>query len=653
MKPGSDYTPDADDRQCVLFVDDEPNVLKALQRLCYRETYAVVTANSGALALKILAECAVDLVVSDLRMPDMDGIALLTEVAWLYPDIPRILLSGNADMGAMVSAMNKRQLSYFLPKPWNEQHLRETLREFLQRRYMEKAYQSLLATVSRQNAELSQLNDKSIAEAALKSKFLSVMSHELRTPVNGIHGIFDLLRGESVGEAAQLVDLGLSTSRHLISIVDDILDYSKLESNAMVLEHIAFLPLREVQAAFNLAQVGANYSSVKFDLQVRIDATLKLLGDPVRIRQILMNMLGNAVKFTKQGTISLTVRYEQSHLSLRVEDTGIGIPAALQHLLYGEFTTLDASHARKFGGTGLGLSIVHRLVTQMQGNITLLSAEGEGACFTVRLPLEETTAEIIDDSQIVLSLSGLSIALVDDNETNRLVASSMLEAAGASVSTFNGGRQFLVAVGAGLIDPAVVLMDISMPDIDGIETTRQLRELSLVSADVPIVAMTAFVQADEKAAFRAAGLDYHLAKPLTRTGIFQLFESVGPILKGRDQPSAVEYSHADFAKLAKDLSPGVLEKLIRAFSRDCKKIQATLEVAMAEQNWRAYAREIHSLGSNAAMLGASSLADLCRKSEVAFNEQDLSFLVETSPRLVAMITPGLRQIETWLAATQA
>ena len=137
-------TSDLDDGQCVLFVDDEPNLLKALQRLCRREAFSVLTANSGAQALIILAQQDVDLVVSDLRMPGMDGIALFFEVARLYPDIPRILLSGNADMEAMVNALNTRQLSYFLPKPWDEEHLRETLREFLQRRQMEKAFQSLV-----------------------------------------------------------------------------------------------------------------------------------------------------------------------------------------------------------------------------------------------------------------------------------------------------------------------------------------------------------------------------------------------------------------------------------------------------------------------------------------------------------------------------
>ena len=646
-------TSDSDDGQCVLFVDDEPNLLKALQRLCRREAFSVLTANSGAQALVILAEQDVDLVVSDLRMPGMDGIALFFEVARLYPDIPRILLSGNADMEAMVNALNTRQLSYFLPKPWDEEHLRETLREFLQRRQMEKAFQSLVTTVSRQNDELLQFNEQVTAEAALKSKFLSVMSHELRTPVNGIHGIFDLLRGETDGEAAKLVDLGLSTARHLISIVDDILDYSKLESNAVVLEQIAFSPLLEAQSAFKLAQLGTNSQSLKFDLQIQLDATLKLCGDPVRIRQILMNLLGNAVKFTEQGAISLTVRYEHAHLVLRVEDTGIGIVADKQHLLYGEFTTLDASHARRFGGTGLGLSIVHRLVTQMRGDITLVSEEGAGACFTVRLPLETTTAEIVDDSQLVLNLNGLSVALVDDNETNRLVSSSMLEAAGARVSTFSGGREILSALGAGLVKPAVVLMDISMPDIDGIETTRQLRKLSLVPAEVPIVAMTAFVQVDEKTAFRIAGLEYHLAKPLTRTGLFQLFESLAPILKRREESSATDFSHTSFVKLEKDLSAGVLVKLVEAFGRDCEKTQARLEIAMTEQNWQDYTRGVHSMGSNAAMLGASGLANLCRASEAAFKAQDLRILTETSPRLISMIMPSLKQIEDWLAATQA
>jgi len=531
--------------------------------------------------------------------------------------------------------------------------LRETLREFLQRRQMEKAFQSLVTTVSRQNDELLQFNEQVTAEAALKSKFLSVMSHELRTPVNGIHGIFDLLRGGTGGEAAKLVDLGLSTARHLISIVDDILDYSKLESNAVVLEKIVFLPMLEAQSAFKLAQLGTNSQSLKFDLQIQFDATLKLRGDPVRIRQILMNLLGNAVKFTEQGAISLTVSYELAHLVLRVEDTGIGIVADKQHLLFSEFTTLDASHARRFGGTGLGLSIVHRLVTQMQGDITLISEEGAGACFTVRLPLATTTAEIVDDSQIVLNLNGLSVALVDDNETNRLVSSSMLETAGARVSTFSGGREFLSSLGAGLVKPAVVLMDISMPDIDGIETTRQLRELSLLPAEVPIVALTAFVQAEEKTAFQIAGLEYHLAKPLTRTGLFQLFESLSPILESRKESFAAGFSHTSFVKLEKDLSAGVLVKLVEAFGRDCEKTQAGLEKAMSEQNWQDYARGVHAMGSNAAMLGASGLANLCRASEAAFKAQDLRFLTETSPRLISMIMPSLKQVEAWLAATQA
>ncbi|MDP4598237.1 MAG: response regulator [Pseudomonadales bacterium] len=640
-------------QQLVLFVDDEPNVLKALQRLCHREKFAILVASNAADALVLLAENAVDLVVSDLRMPGMDGLALLAVVAQTYPQIPRILLSGNADMPAMVAALNKRQLSYFFAKPWDETHLRETLREFLLRRQQAREYADLVATISRQNAELRVLNEQVMADAAIKSKFLAVMSHELRTPVNGIHGIFELLKLETSGEAGKLAALGLSTSRHLISIVDDILDYSKLESDAMVLEEIAFLPAAAIEPVFELSRLGGSDKAVAFELKMDFARTLRLLGDPGRIRQILSNLLGNAAKFTSAGKITLAADYSEGCLRLQVTDTGIGIPLAQQHLLFSEFSTLDASHARKFGGTGLGLSIVQRLVTRMHGEITLQSTAGEGASFTVVLPLAQTEAPIATEAAVELDLAGTRLALVDDNETNRLVTKALLGDMGASVSSYASGTEFLealavIAAQAPAQDgqlPLLVLMDISMPGIDGIETTRRIHASALLPSTTPIVAMTAYVQKGEQAHFRDAGMGYHLPKPVTRVGLAAVLRQA---LEPTELPD-LGFDHARFMRLAGDLSAGVLEKLIAAFGRDCVKAEAALLDARAAQNWSDYARVAHSLGSNAAMLGAMGLAGLCRSVETAFKAGDLAFLQGTGRHVAAMIKPSVQQIEVWLA----
>ncbi|MBW4056083.1 MAG: response regulator [Proteobacteria bacterium] len=368
---------------------------------------------------------------------------------------------------------------------------------------------------------LLQEAQQSALELRAKSDFLALVSHEIRTPLNALVGFSALARSATNPvKLDQYHTILEQSARSLMELVDDILDMSKIEAGRLEVETVPF-NLR--QLVFSLEEQYRSLAEQKklaFQVDVADNVPAWVLGDPVRLRQILANLLANAIKFTESGTVSCVVGVPgiardagAPLIRFEVKDTGIGIPENWQAQLFQPFRQLDPSITRTFGGTGLGLAIVHSLATMMGGNVAVDSREGLGSCFVVELPLKETEAVPDDPAQPMVMASG-SALVVEDNAYNRRLLEDILTACGHRVTPAEDGRQALQLIEQHRFD--MILLDIRMPDIDGIEVARRirLRERGLSETPVPIIAITADADTATREACLKAGINGVLAKPV-------------------------------------------------------------------------------------------------------------------------------------------
>jgi signal transduction histidine kinase/CheY-like chemotaxis protein len=358
------------------------------------------------------------------------------------------------------------------------------------------------------------------AANASKSAFLANMSHEIRTPMNGILGYADLaLQSDSAQEQRECLQTILSSGDALLSILNDVLDLSKIESGKFDILNEPFSLRALLNEAGKVFAFRFREKGLAFELSVSDGLPDYLMGDALRLRQILLNLLGNAVKFTGEGSIGLSATGEQAgnriSLRLSVSDSGIGIPLEKQHLIFEAFRQADDSTSKKYGGTGLGLSICTRLVELMGGKMELESAPGRGSCFSVLLSLAvaEQNPVVQSTEQATSDLSEpLRILLAEDNPVNQKLAVKLLEKQGHTVTMASDGRRAVEAFIAGPFD--LILMDVHMPGMDGLEATRRIRELEGNSARIPIIALTALAMAGDREICLAAGMDGFVAKPI-------------------------------------------------------------------------------------------------------------------------------------------
>jgi signal transduction histidine kinase/CheY-like chemotaxis protein len=388
----------------------------------------------------------------------------------------------------------------------------------------------------RKRVEKELKSAKEAAEAASKTKseFLANMSHEIRTPMNGILGTLQLLQGSTLTESqGEYVNIAYSSGEALLSLLNDILDFSKIEAGKLELEYIPFNLVSLVREITVLLTPRAEERKVVLlsDLDEEIPSVIK--GDSVRIRQILANLLTNAIKFTENGNVTVKASILEKtekvvRLKIEVIDTGIGISEEAQRKLFNSFTQADGSTTRKYGGTGLGLAIVRQLVTLMRGRLGVDSEEGKGACFWIEIAFEIPNEKIMpeqtekEDIELLEELQG-HVLLVEDNPVNQIIAKKMLEKIGLSYELVVNGEEAVSRIKQShKFD--VVLMDCQMPVMDGYEATHAIRELEQVSSSkrIPVIAMTANAMEGDKDKCIQAGMDDYVAKPVKQDALKQV-----------------------------------------------------------------------------------------------------------------------------------
>ncbi len=385
-------------------------------------------------------------------------------------------------------------------------------------------------------AEAAQLRIKTMEAATqAKSEFLANMSHEIRTPMTAIVGFAELLTDplQPAAERANCVQTIRRNGDHLLSIVNDILDLSKIEAGKMTVERISCSPLQILHDVVSLMQVRAAAGGLQLRTECRLPLPRHIFSDPVRVRQVLLNLVGNSLKFTEQGGVTVTLGYDAGGvLTFKVRDTGIGMSAEQVSRLFQPFTQADNSTTRKFGGTGLGLSISKRLVEMLGGELSAESIPKQGSTFTFRLFVGPATDLISDEREIaiVTEVAGVQapgrvplagrILLAEDGPDNQRLISFHLRNAGAEVVIAENGRIAMdLALAAGASEPFdLILMDMQMPEMDGYTATMLLRERGYTR---PIVALTAHAMQGDRQRCLAAGCDDYLTKPIDRTKLLR------------------------------------------------------------------------------------------------------------------------------------
>jgi len=527
LKTQNPITPNADthatDQRTLLLVDDEENVLSALRRLLVRSGYRVLMANSGPAGLALLEQHDVGVIISDQRMPGMTGVEFLSQVKQHYPEIVRLMLSGFADLKAVTAAINEGAIYRFLTKPCDNELLRgnvdEAFRHFEIRRENDLLRQELQASNRALEDALNAIEHKEQANA----DYFASMSHALRTPLNGVLGMAELLR-ETTLEAQQrdYLETIASSGYQLLTLINDMLDAPKTEAGKQILETIDFDLQALIAGLEQPLGAQARHKNLTFVTHYEPRTPLIVRGNPTRLRQALMILLGNAIKFTPAGEVLLNVlpiemADDEVRLLFEIDDTGVGMDTATQHGLLDYFTQAESA-TRVYGGDGQGLSICKQLVMAMDGEIGLSSAPGRGSTFWFNVHLARTGSRS-NITPATTTRKRKRVLLVQDDLIDRAVASGLLQACDLEVETVNNGQQAVEAWSGHHYD--LVFMDCQMPVMDGYQATQQIRsqearQTTGQAGHTPIIALTANAMSGDRERCLRAGMDDYVIKPIDR-----------------------------------------------------------------------------------------------------------------------------------------
>jgi TMAO reductase system sensor TorS len=563
---------------------------------------------------------------------------------------------------------------------------------------LEEKVEVRTSELSRTNAKLSDMiidlrKAKDAAEAAnkAKSQFLANMSHEIRTPMNGVLGMTELLLHTKLTEKQmKFAESSYRSAESLLGVINDILDFSKIEAGKLELDIISFDLVKTVQDGVELFSEQARKKAISLDLVLSKNVPVQVEGDPGRLRQILVNLVGNAVKFTEQGSVSVQVTTignggEYSNVVIEVRDTGIGISPDSLRQIFECFSQGDGSTTRKFGGTGLGLTIAKQLVEMMGGGLSVESEPGKGSVFRVTVPLRKlsdiTVSDITSADEPVKPHHGPvapgergQILLAEDNKVNQEVCAEIISYLGYRVDIVSNGQEAVDALFRNSYD--LVLMDYQMPVMDGVEATRRIRVLDRENGKhTKIIALTARVMEGDREQCLEKGMDDFLSKPYTIESMREMLNrwlpaghgdttdggssDANPVMTlkspeaqflpqpARNGSPVNAVTLESIASLSPDNSPNVLYRVAGLFLTQTPNLLQTLYDLVVKGDGMGIQKTAHSLTSSCAMVGALHLSELCRELEECVQGRNFDDAVNRYRRIemeYAAVEKALREI---------
>jgi signal transduction histidine kinase/HPt (histidine-containing phosphotransfer) domain-containing protein len=609
----------------ILLIDDNTSTRTPLVAVLEQAEYTIVLGSCAEEAMKLLRTLTPDIILLDVMMPGMNGFSFCRKLKKdpRYQDIPVIFLTSLSQQTDIVKGFDAGGQDYII-KPFNQQELLARVRTHIH------LHDTLL-----DNKRLSRL---ALDASRSKSEFLASMSHEIRTPLNSIIGMAEVLAETVLSEEQhEFVRIFRSAGENLLEIINDILDLSKIEAGQTELEAIDFDLPTLLESVTTIVSLRADEQETTVQTHIDSNVPFYLKGDPTRLRQILLNLVGNAVKFTRKGQVEIKVSTQlqagaEQELLFSIKDNGIGIPADKQQLIFDSFTQADSLTTRKYGGTGLGLTICQKLLGIMNGRIWLTSQPGKGSTFFFTIPFSPATSPRPEiDTNTTLRpascelLQAARILLVDDNKDNCNLIRLYLRNTPFTLKTAGNGQEAVKLFSTNPCD--LILMDIEMPIMDGYEATQKIRQWEQAQKrdPVPIIALTAHAFIRFKKKCLDAGCSDFLTKPVKKAKLIetiafhlQLCDQIKPQADGTEvEPTTDE--NQDPKKLILDQK---LAKLIPRFminkKQDAKQMLETLRTGAIDT----LKKQAHTVKGTSWMYGFTHLGNLCLALEKSAEADD-------------------------------
>jgi signal transduction histidine kinase/HPt (histidine-containing phosphotransfer) domain-containing protein len=656
----------------ILLVDDRAENLFALEVILSNEHYLCVEAHSGEEALKILhREHGVALILMDVQMPKMDGfetVELIRQIERLK-HIPIIFLTASMDAPVNIFKGYQSGAVDYMVKPLSPEILKAKVAVFvdlykktnellIQKKQMttlnsDVVYQRKIASELQEAKEVAEVakfvaeeaKNKAeiatlIAENAVKAKqqFLSNMSHEIRTPMNAIIGFTKvMLKTDLTAKQKEYLTAIKMSGDSLIVLINDILDLAKVDAGKMTFERTPFKMALSLSAMIHLFEIKIQEKNLELVREYDSNIPSVLVGDPVRLHQIILNLVSNAVKFTSKGKITVSVRLlseddEKAILEFAVSDTGIGIPNEKLGKIFENFQQASSNTSRIYGGTGLGLAIAKQLVESQGGSITVKSKPEEGSTFSFILPFLKTKAETelkIEEKEVDIEVKNIKVLVVEDMVLNQLLMKTLLDDFGFVHEMAGNGKIAIEKLRNKPFD--IILMDLQMPEMNGFEATEYIR--NKMKSNIPIIALTADVTTADLTKCTAVGMNDYIAKPLDERLLFKKIINLikKPMLvlgaennkkidiQTRSMPTCVDLAY--LKKRTKD-NPELMMEMIEIYLEQTPPLINVMKRSLHDKDWNSLGAAVHKMIPSFSIMGIhKDFENMARKIQEEIREQ--------------------------------